>query len=284
MAVRTYSLRTQGNLQLSPNFTVREFRCRCNRHDDVRICDDLVRFLQAIRTALGVPVTISSGHRCAAHNRAVGGASGSFHLQGRAADFTAVGRTPEQVAIAAERVGAPGIIRYTGNRNFVHIDTRPNRYWATDHNGRVTVVRTFGGGTSGGGEPVSRERIREIQRRMNTLYNAGLVVDGIFGPLTRRALIRGFQTEINRETGAGIAADGIWGPITQANSLLLRQGGRGNAVFILQGILYCRGFTQVGFDGIFGPITAAEVRRFQGANGLVVDGIAGPLTFGRLFA
>jgi len=145
-------------------------------------------------------------------------------------------------------------------------------------------VRSFGGGTSGGGDTPSRERVREIQRRMNTLYNTGLVVDGIFGLLTRRALIRGFQTEINRETGAGIAVDGIWGPITQANSLLLRQGSRGNAVFVLQGILYCREFTQVRFDGIFGPITESEVRRFQGANGLVVDGIAGPLTFGRLFA
>jgi len=284
MSVRTYSLRTQGNLQLSPNFTVREFRCRCNRHDDVLICDDLVRFLQAIRTALGVPVTIGSAYRCAAHNRAVGGAASSFHLRGRAADITAAGRTPEQIAIAAERAGAPGIIRYTGSRNFVHVDTRPNRYWATDHNGRITVMQTFGGGTSGGGEPVSRERIREIQRRMNALYNTGLAVDGIFGPLTRRALIRGFQTEINRETGARIAVDGVWGPITQANSLLLRQGSRGNGVFILQGILYCRRFTQVGFDGMFGPITASEVRRFQGANDLVADGIAGPLTFGRLFA
>jgi len=103
-----------------------------------------VDFLQGVRDALGVPVTINSAHRCAAHNRAVGGASNSFHLQGRAADFTAAGRTPEAMAIAAEGVRAPGIIRYTGRRNFVHIDTRPGRYWATDHSGTIRTVSTFG--------------------------------------------------------------------------------------------------------------------------------------------
>lgn len=36
-------------------------------------------------------------------------------------------------------------------------------------------------------------------------------------------------------------------------------------------------------DGVYGPETAAAVRRFQIAYGLKVDGIAGPQTFGKLY-
>lgn len=39
------------------------------------------------RKRLGAPLTISSGYRCAALNRAVGGVSNSYHLTGAAADL-----------------------------------------------------------------------------------------------------------------------------------------------------------------------------------------------------
>lgn len=47
--------------------------------------------LDPLRRAWGKPIYVNSGYRCAALNKAVGGAAGSLHMQGRAADITAGG-------------------------------------------------------------------------------------------------------------------------------------------------------------------------------------------------
>lgn len=45
------------------------------------------QFLEPLREHFGIPVIISSGYRCPALNRAVGGVSNSQHLTGEAADI-----------------------------------------------------------------------------------------------------------------------------------------------------------------------------------------------------
>ena len=47
----------------------------------------------------------------------------------------------------------------------------------------------------------------------------------------------------------------------------------------LQYLLRHHGHSNVVVDGIFGPVTAAAVRAFQQARGLVVDGIVGNQTW-----
>ncbi|MTE19444.1 hypothetical protein F0L17_09950 [Streptomyces sp. TRM43335] len=42
------------------------------------------------------------------------------------------------------------------------------------------------------------------------------------------------------------------------------------------------GFYHGALDGLFGPQTLAAVKEFQRRNGLVVDGIVGPRTWGEL--
>lgn len=61
----------------------------------------------------------------------------------------------------------------------------------------------------------------------------------------------------------------------------LREGSLGQRVQVLQRLLNSRGAT-LDPDGDFGPLTTAAVRSFQTANGLTADGIAGPLTWGKL--
>ena len=51
----------------------------------------LITKLEEVRSLLGSPMLISSGYRCAALNKLVGGSASSFHTKGLAVDFTCPG-------------------------------------------------------------------------------------------------------------------------------------------------------------------------------------------------
>lgn len=57
--VKTYSVKTDGNMKLSANFVVKEFQCK-DGTDQVLIDLDLVKLLQAIRDKMGATITINS--------------------------------------------------------------------------------------------------------------------------------------------------------------------------------------------------------------------------------
>ena len=63
---------------------------------------------------------------------------------------------------------------------------------------------------------------------------------------------------------------------------LLRKGSRGADVKELQQNLNSLGYNVGTADGIFGLKTEAGVKAFQKANGLAVDGIAGPKTLSKI--
>jgi len=65
---------------------------------------------------------------------------------------------------------------------------------------------------------------------------------------------------------------------------LLKYGSRGNSVTQLQTALKEKKFFTAKVTGYFGSVTKASVKRFQKANGLAVDGIAGNKTFAKLYA
>ncbi|MCL2846616.1 MAG: N-acetylmuramoyl-L-alanine amidase [Firmicutes bacterium] len=129
-----------------------------------------------------------------------------------------------------------------------------------------------------------RAVIRQIQTRLNQQFGQHLAVDGIAGPLTRRALTRALQMVLNTEFACRplLAVDGIFGPLTRGCVPLVRAGMRGNIVWVLQSAMFIHGF-RTNPDGIFGPLTNQTVRNFQSSRGLGIDGIAGPITFTELF-
>ncbi|MGI9022196.1 MAG: peptidoglycan-binding domain-containing protein [Acidimicrobiales bacterium] len=97
--------------------------------------------------------------------------------------------------------------------------------------------------------------------------------DGVFGAGTEDR-VRVFQTS------KGLGADGVVGSQTwPALIMQVAQGSTGDAVRAVQSQLnhYRPGFLTV--DGSFGPQTDDAVRRFQTKNGLVSDGIVGPMTW-----
>lgn len=67
---------------------------------------------------------------------------------------------------------------------------------------------------------------------------------------------------------------------------MIGNGDRGNAVRSMQGALVAQGYPcgSYGADGICGAATVAAIKACQRANGLSVDGICGPDTWGALLA
>lgn len=71
-------------------------------------------------------------------------------------------------------------------------------------------------------------------------------------------------------------------PAQQLKIIELSRGDESPFVRILQHLLRARGFG-LNVDGVFGVATEQAVRRFQGNQGIAVDGIVGPVTWTRLF-
>lgn len=123
MSVVKFSYQDQGDMQLSPYFKVKEFRCK-DGSDAIFIDLSLVVLLDQIREHYGRPVSITSGYRTPEHNKKVGGAEHSQHVEGKAADFTVKGVDPKTVYAWLDTWHTGGLGVYEG---WTHIDTRAKR-------------------------------------------------------------------------------------------------------------------------------------------------------------
>ena len=123
--VRVYSLASEGSVQITPHFKVREFRCK-DGGDAVFVSLRLAELLEQIRVHFGAAVTINSAYRTPNHNAKVGGTSRSQHLYGLAADIEVKGYSPAAVADYAEQLlgSHGGVGRYS---TFTHIDVRADK-------------------------------------------------------------------------------------------------------------------------------------------------------------
>jgi hypothetical protein len=138
--VKRFSLREDGEMNLTPNFKVREFASGCGSDEVLIDVDFVVNYLQKIREHFEKPVIINSAYRTLAHNRSRGSSDGSQHVLGRAFDIRINGETPRTVARYAESIGIIGIIEYD---NFTYIDSRERRYFGRMLNNRLAEVTTF---------------------------------------------------------------------------------------------------------------------------------------------
>lgn len=166
--------------QISKNFQYKEFDCQGKGCCSTTIIDEkLVEYVQRIRDHFGKPVTITSPYRCEVHNRRVGGATKSYHMQGKAADIVVQGVSSREVAKYAESIGILGIGLYETSADgyFTHIDTRTTKsFWY----GQNEQPRTTFGGTPttapvAPSTPTTKPNTQSVYHKSSSKYNVKLL-------------------------------------------------------------------------------------------------------------
>lgn len=116
-------------MQITKNFSLKEFDCHCGCEMPSLVKQniiDLAYELQILRNEVGA-LKVTSGYRCPAYNKKIGGESRSQHILGKAADIISPIISQDRVADIVERllsereIEIGGIGRYD---TFTHIDIR----------------------------------------------------------------------------------------------------------------------------------------------------------------
>lgn len=252
---------TKGQaVKVSEHFYSNEFDCHGSGCCTQTVVNEkLIEYLEKIRTHFNVPITITSPYRCPTHNSrpSVGGATGSRHTKGDAADIVVKGVAPRTVAQYAESIGILGIGLYetSSDGHFVHIDTRDYRsFWYGQSEQPRTTFGAYNGSSSGSVTPSVNtgrldtilnfgdhgDAVENMQLKLIRLgYSCGKYgADGDFGASTKKAVEK-FQKS------AGIGVDGIAGNQTltaldNAIKKLETNTGSGKSVKITASVLNVR--------------------------------------------
>lgn len=216
--------------QLSQHFITEEFRCKCGRQHDTLISEELIAKLEQLYAALDCSkIIVTSGYRCADHDKTVGGNGSGQHTKGTAADICCYGQdgkpiSSKLVCCKAQDLGFGGIANINSAYLYTHVDVRTgSRYLGDETKGYNTVTTDFYAyfgipredaqpdATSGvirKGD--SGDAVRWMQERLAALgYLRKSEIDGDFGRITLGALLA-FQFEHHLDV------DGICGDRTKA--------------------------------------------------------------------
>jgi hypothetical protein len=118
------------------NFSPAEIACRGT--GKLLVNEAALDKLQTLRLRLGKPLIVLSAYRSPEHNRAVGGAKASKHMDGIAFDIAMANHDPVAFEAAARAVGFQGFGFYRRS-GFMHIDLGPARSWGERFPKRATV-------------------------------------------------------------------------------------------------------------------------------------------------
>jgi len=111
-----------------PSFSPREIACKGT--GEILIDDQALDKLQTLRDRIDKPLVLTSAYRSLSHNKRVGGAKNSRHMQGDAFDVRMENHDPHEFETAARAVGFTGF-GYYPKSGFMHIDTGVARSWGT---------------------------------------------------------------------------------------------------------------------------------------------------------
>lgn len=181
------------NSKLSEHFTIQEFRCKCGGTHDIKIDSDLVKKLEQLRTVLNAKsIVITSGHRCSAHDKKVGGTGYGQHVNGCAADIICYDSnnkpiSSKQVSCSAQDIAFGGIANIDSTYTATHVDVRTsNRWYGDETKGTSTSVTSDFYAYYGIARKSKQSRLQII---LNS-FGENLTIDGVIGPKTISAAKR----------------------------------------------------------------------------------------------
>ncbi|MEZ5747609.1 MAG: D-Ala-D-Ala carboxypeptidase family metallohydrolase [Paracoccaceae bacterium] len=167
-----------------PNFSPAEIACRGT--GQIKLHPEALDKLQALRNRLGKPLIVRSAYRSPEHNRAVGGAKASKHMDGTAFDIAMSNHDPVAFESAARAVGFLGFGFYPRS-GFMHVDLGPARQWGERFPVRATAFAAE--------IPLAREVLAD-SRTMKGGGAAGVATLGAAGVEVAQSVLAETQTAI----------------------------------------------------------------------------------------
>ncbi len=136
--------------QLSVHFNAKEFRCKCGNEHSFEVNEKLVENLEKLYEALNCSkIIVTSGYRCTAHDKNVGGNGAGQHTKGSAADICCYGQdgqpiSSKTVCCKAQDIGFTGIANIDTSYQYTHVDVRTGSKWYGDETkGNSSVTTDF---------------------------------------------------------------------------------------------------------------------------------------------
>lgn len=159
--VNTYNY--SDAVQITEHFNSSEFRCKDGSNHSYKVDNTLVtnleKFFRVIPELFGVGVSkivVTSGYRCSAHDRSVGGYGSGPHVDGKAADICVfddnlIPVSSKLVCCAAQEIGFLGIANITKDYIYTHVDMKDRKnargmsykWYGNEVHGNGTVTDDF---------------------------------------------------------------------------------------------------------------------------------------------
>ena len=178
--------------------------------------------------------------------------------KGLTADGVAGTKTLNAIAVAVDKAGGSSSGSSSTNMKLGSTGTAVSTLQQN-----LTTLGYYYGDVTGHYGNLTQQAVKKFQKAK------GLTQDGVASTATLNAI-----TSALKNAGVDV------GPGTVATTL--REGDKGTAVTELQTMLKKLNYYYGSVTGSFGSLTKQAVRKFQDANKLTVDGVAGPATINKL--
>ena len=136
--------------QLSPHFNAEEFRCKFGKEHETLLSEELVEKLEKLYKSLNCSkIIVTSGYRCTAHDKNMGGNGNGQHTKGNAADICCYGQdgqpiSSKTVCCTAQDISFTGIANIDTSYQYTHVDVRTGSKWYGDEiKGNSSVTSNF---------------------------------------------------------------------------------------------------------------------------------------------